>query len=76
MDLTQEYITEKLNYYLSSSVSCDAKSNNPPELPDFGAKGQIKPKADWHAVDSPKKRIKEFVLVFCGKKQKEEKLLV
>ena len=25
-------------------------------------KGQIKPKADWHAVDSPKKRANEFVL--------------
>ena len=25
-------------------------------------KGQIKPKADWHAVDSPKKRPNEFTL--------------
>ena len=25
-------------------------------------KGQIKPKADWHAVDSPEKRMNEFVL--------------
>ena len=25
-------------------------------------KGQIKPKADWHAVDSPKKQMNEFVL--------------
>ena len=25
-------------------------------------KGQIKPKADWRAIDSPKKRMKEFVL--------------
>ena len=25
-------------------------------------KGQIKPKADWHAVDSPKKLMNEFVL--------------
>ena len=25
-------------------------------------KGQIKPKADWRAVDSPKKRTNEFVL--------------
>ena len=24
------------------------------------AKGQIKPKADWRAVDSPKKRMNEF----------------
>ena len=23
-------------------------------------KGQIKPKADWHAIDSPKKRMNEF----------------
>ena len=26
------------------------------------AKGQIKPKADWRAVDSPKKQTNEFVL--------------
>ena len=26
-------------------------------------KGQIKPKADWPAIDSPKKRTNEFVLV-------------
>ena len=26
------------------------------------AKGHIKPKADWRAVDSPKKRTNEFVL--------------
>ena len=26
-------------------------------------KGQIKPKADWRAVDSPKKRRNEFVLL-------------
>ena len=26
-------------------------------------KGQVKPKADWHAVDSPKKGTKEFVLL-------------
>ena len=24
-------------------------------------KGQIKPKADWRAIDSPKKRTNEFV---------------
>ena len=29
------------------------------------AKGQIKPKADWRAIDSPKKRTNEFVFVFC-----------
>ena len=28
----------------------------------FLAKGQIKPKADWHAVDSPKKLMNKFVL--------------
>ena len=37
IDLTYEYITEKLNYYHSSSVSCNAKSNNPFEPPDVGA---------------------------------------
>ena len=26
-------------------------------------KGQIKPKADWHTVDSPKKGTNEFVLL-------------
>ena len=26
------------------------------------AEGQIKPKADWRAVDSPKKRTNQFVL--------------
>ena len=32
----------------------------------FIPKGQIKPKADWRAVDSPKKRMNEFVLfAFC-----------
>ena len=55
IDLSYENITEKLNYYHSTSVSCDAKSDYTSEFPDFGAKGQIKPKADWHAVDSPKK---------------------
>ena len=37
-------------------------------------KGQIKPKADLCAVDSPKKRMKEFVLfaffAFQGKQNK------
>ena len=28
----------------------------------FIPKGQIKPKADWRAVDSPKKRTNEFLL--------------
>ena len=65
----------KINYYHSSSVSCDTKSNNPPELPNFGAKGQIKPKADWHAVDSPKKRIMEFVLFFAVKSKKKWKIV-
>ena len=26
------------------------------------SKGQIKPKADWHIIDSPKKQTNEFVL--------------
>jgi hypothetical protein len=30
----------------------------------FFSKGKIKPKADWRAVDSPKKRTNEFVF-FC-----------
>ena len=33
-------------------------------------KGQIKPKADWRAIDSPKKRTNEFVF-FCHEKQKK-----
>ena len=33
------------------------------------AKGQIKPKADWHAVDSPKKWKNEFVLFTVKSKQ-------
>ena len=28
-------------------------------------KGQIKPKADWHAIDSPKKLTVEFVFFCC-----------
>ena len=35
-------------------------------------KGQIKPKADWRAVDSPKKRKNEFVFS-CSEKQKSKK---
>ena len=72
IDLSYENITEKLNYYHSTSVSCDAKSNYTSEFPDFGAKGQIKPKADWHAVDSHKKRIKEVVLFFAVKRKKRK----
>jgi hypothetical protein len=29
-------------------------------------KGQIKPKADWHAVDSPKKRTNDFFLFYSS----------
>ena len=29
--------------------------------PIEGAKGQVKPKADWRAIDSPKKRTNKFV---------------
>ena len=32
------------------------------ETPLLLSKGQIKPKADWRAVDSPKNRTNEFVL--------------
>ena len=35
--------------------------------------GQIKPKADWRAVDSPKKRKNEFVYS-CREKQKSKKI--
>ena len=28
-------------------------------------KGQMKPKADWRAVDSPKKRTNDFFFTFC-----------
>ena len=31
----------------------------------IGTKGQIKPKADWRAIDSPKKRTNEFVGFFA-----------
>ena len=41
-------------------------------------KGQIKPKADWRAADSPKKQTNEFVfvaflLVTAKKKEKKRK---
>ena len=36
------------------------------------SKGQIKPKTDWRAVDSPKKRTNEFVL-FALKSKKAKK---
>ena len=35
------------------------------------AKGQIKPKADWTAIDSPKKWTNEFGLFFSHEKQKK-----
>ena len=39
----------------------------------MNTKGQIKPKADWRAADSPKKQTNEFVfvafLLFTAKKQ-------
>ena len=35
------------------------------------AKGQIKPKADWRAVDSPKKRTNKYFF-FCCEKQKNK----
>ena len=31
-------------------------------MKEFICKGQIKPKADWPAIDCPKKRTNEFVL--------------
>ena len=34
----------------------------PPPTTNLPSKGQIKPKADWRAVDSPKKRRNEFIL--------------
>ena len=36
-------------------------------------KGQMKPKTDWRAVDSPKKRTNELFLFFCRGKQKDKK---
>ena len=38
----------------------------------FATKGQIKPKADWRAIDSPKKRTKEFVCFFAAKSNKQK----
>ena len=38
-------------------------------------KGQIKPKADWRAVDSPKKWTKESAF-FCPEKQKGKKKII
>ena len=35
------------------------------------SKGQIKPKADWRDVDSPKKQTNEFV-IFCHEKPKKK----
>jgi hypothetical protein len=37
-----------------------------------GIKGQIKTKADWRTVDSPKKRTNEFGF-FCREKQTNKK---
>ena len=34
-------------------------------MKEFICKGQIKPKADWPGIDSPKKRTNEFVLFFA-----------
>ena len=42
---------------------------------DFSTKGQIKPKADWRAIDSPKKRTNEFVF-FAMTVRKYLKLVV
>ena len=36
-------------------------------------KGQIKPKADWHAVDSTKKRMNKFLFFFAMKSKKAKK---
>ena len=41
----------------------------------MATKGQIKPKADWCVVDSPKKRKNEFVFS-CSEKQKSKKTFV
>ena len=43
----------------------------------MGFKGQIKPKADWHAVDSPKKRMNKFgFLPWKAKKQTKKNSFV
>ena len=39
-----------------------------PAAPATAAKGQIKPEENLRAVDSPKKRMNEFVLFFCLEK--------
>ena len=41
-------------------------------------KGQIKPKADWCAIDSPRKRTNEFVfcVFFCFSRQKTKNSIV
>ena len=41
-----------LKYVLHKYMACNIRHT----------KGKIKPKADWRAVDSPKKQINEFVL--------------
>ena len=42
-------------------------------------KGQIKPKADWRAADSPKKQTNEFVfvafLLFTAKKKRKKEIV-
>jgi hypothetical protein len=35
--------------------------------------GQIKPQADWWAIDSPKKQTNKFVLFFAVKSKKAKK---
>ena len=37
-------------------------------------KGQIKPEADWGAVDSPKKRTNSFVFLLWKEKQKNKQI--
>ena len=38
-------------------------------------KGQIKPEADWGAVDSPKKRTNSFFFLLWKEKQKNKQIL-
>ena len=40
------------------------------------AKGQIKPKADWRAIDSPKKRTNEFDCYLCHDSLKILEILI
>ena len=56
-------ITPTHNNFLNSKENCCKiqKPLNLTFLKTHGTKGQIKPKADWRAIDSPKKRTKEFV---------------